>query len=276
MWESVCTRAAPTRRRCRTARGAAIVLLPDGVDGCSCCAAHVTFARRSFVKIIAGRVKNTGTYTWKLPVDFDTHPYLKVTVSDIDNASVTDQSFPFKTRAVAQARPRMGPVDKFSRSAYNSDFEYGEFVKSVLTAEGRTRTAVRLISSSSTRLTVRSSGRYMRTNRFDPPACVLWDGHDGSFEHWVHWHELEIMDDCGAAPATGVADEGAAAQASAPSGAGVPTGTVASAGVPSYQCGPPTGCKRHPKGHHVFISYRRSDGSDLAGRVFAELERRGE
>ncbi len=39
--------------------------------------------------------------------------------------------------------------------------------------------------------------------------------------------------------------------------------------------GKPTGCKFHPDGHHCFLSYRRSDGQDLVGRIYAELENLG-
>ncbi len=39
--------------------------------------------------------------------------------------------------------------------------------------------------------------------------------------------------------------------------------------------GASTGCKFHPDGHHCFLSYRRSDGQDLVGRVYAELDRMG-
>eukprot|EP00049_Salpingoeca_infusionum_P022954 m.9669 g.9669 ORF g.9669 m.9669 type:complete len:1262 (+) comp5482_c0_seq1:150-3935(+) len=209
--------------------------------------------------------------------------------------------------AASSAAPEKHEEDKiYHRSDFNSEFEYADYMHKKLPLLGPdTRVAYigSLNNPDLAGLPHEGQGTFLGSQRFDPPVLVAFD-HVG--EKYVHWHNLSIVSPPpGADPAVPdvqplteesykdqvthmVSDEdlGPASRLASDritrlssmrnaSAAEVEISRTSSLGtVVSPSCGQ-CKCNKHPEGHNVFLSYRRSDGTYFARLIYQYLTSQG-
>ena len=221
------------------------------------------------VLVIANGAQNTGRFDWEVPPDVIPGPYFKV-VAESPDELLSDQSFPFEIKErpaalVQEEQHGLRMRDLLTRAAP------GARVVLRVTAEGYPHDGSGFAPKPGMR------GAFLRSSRFDPPACVCWDAEgDKTAEYWVHWKDLDVESGrpfrplarkgAGGSPAPTATPVAASAESDAPFAVAVATPRLTGTG---------TACRKHPHGHHVFISYRRADGSRLARLIATELERQG-
>lgn len=224
------------------------------------------------VLVIEDEAPNNGRLDWKVTADVSPGPYFKVIVESPDDL-LSNQSYPFRI----EEKP----------AALMQEERHSSYMKDKLTrATPGTRVMLRVAAEAypsdaegfSPRPSMR--GAFLRYSRFDPPACVRWDVKGGEpVNYWVHWKDLDMEPAPAALQESESLAEGGAATSGAGGAAFVAEGEAATLPPPVAPLPCPLGkpglCRKHPKGHHVFISYRRSDGSRLARIIANELEQQG-
>jgi hypothetical protein len=224
------------------------------------------------VLVIEDEAPNNGRLDWKVTADVSPGPYFKVIVESPDDL-LSDQSYPFKIEEKPAAL-----MQEERHSSYMKD----KLTRAIPGTRVMLRVAAEAYPSDAQGFSPKPSmrGAFLRYSRFDPPACVLWDVEGGeSVNYWVHWKDLDMEPAPAAQQGSQPLSEGGAATSSPGGTTFVAEGEAAALPSPAalLPCplGKPGRCRKHPKGHHVFISYRRSDGSRLARIIANELEQQG-
>eukprot|EP00045_Choanoeca_perplexa_P018062 m.276707 g.276707 ORF g.276707 m.276707 type:complete len:1088 (+) comp17700_c0_seq4:178-3441(+) len=217
------------------------------------------------VRMLALGAPNTGQYVFKMPDDFQEGEYFKITVSATLNRSDRDRSLPFDIRRSAPATTSSpdSEIEMKAPEAYSSMDEYSKALEAYLIQKGPG--AALVLRNSVGSLAKGASAIFVHLH--DDKRVLI---NASETEVTVSLEDLQLPPEeepTTAAPQPPVVEESAAVKveesrrskehAEAPK-----VGQV----WPRAQI-KATGCHRHPQGHHIFVSYRRADGEQYAGRI---------
>ena len=252
-----------------------------------------------FVRFISISTSNTGYYKWKIPVDVPPGEHYKVQV-DVKDQEYSDQSYAFDilsgrapidddhNQEEEEDSDDDGDDEGFAVFAdFGNDHYYGAYLKQKLSKFENAK-----INGKPIQVVLRDGyyppnfgkqhpmvgmrGVFTGWTRFAPGVCVLWHtsnsplhyGMSQTFEYWVNWWDIEIIDAM-------EVDHGhrralvSGRQGNLHTGGRFNTRTSAKVEDRAF-C-----CSIHPDGHDVFLSYRRSDGDGYAVAIVQAFEKIG-